>query len=258
MAGLAERVGWEPEIRIYRDSRDLFVATAECLTSFLEASLSERRSSSFVLTGGSTPRPVYDLLSDSPLRKRIDWARLHLFWGDERCVPPDHPDSNFRMVREILLSKLPVPDGCFHRIQAESEDPAKAARLYEGEIQRVVTDAPVPSFDLVILGMGEDGHTASLFPGTRWDEDRLVAANYVPRLDSWRITMTPRLLNAARRMVFLASGQSKATALAGVLEGPAGVYPAQRIHPASGSLIWMVDKAAASLLHESRQRALYF
>jgi 6-phosphogluconolactonase len=258
VTGPAEKAGLEPEIRIYRNGPDLFSATAECLASFLEAALSEKRSCSFVLTGGITPHPVYGLLSDSPLSKRIDWARLHFFWGDERCVPPDHKDSNFRMARDSLLSKISISSDRFHRIRAESEDPGEEARRYEGEIQRFVTDVPVPRFDLVILGMGDDGHTASLFPGTHWDENRLVVANFVPRLGSWRITMTPRLLNAAHRVVFLISGQAKAKALAGVLEGAAGVYPAQEIHPASGSLTWMVDVAAASLLFEGRSRAVYF
>jgi 6-phosphogluconolactonase len=235
-------------VRIFSDEQALFEAAAEQITGSLESALRERSEATFVLTGGETPRRLYELLSSSPCRERIAWERVHFFWGDERCVPPDDPQSNYAMAWESLLSKVPVPPDHVHRMLGELADTDKAARRYEAEIFKVIPGPREPTFDLVLLGMGEDGHTASLFPGTQWDEERLVAGNYVPKLGSWRMTMTPRLLNAAHAVMFLVSGSGKAKALAGVLEGPRGSFPAQRIAPARGSLTWMVDAAAAALL----------
>jgi 6-phosphogluconolactonase len=188
------------------------------------------------------------MMASSPARARIPWGHIHFFWGDERCVPPDDPQSNFGMAWESLLSRVPAAQDHIHRMLGEMEDTDKAARRYEAEILGVIPGPREPSFDLVLLGMGEDGHTASLFPATEWDEERLVVANYVPKLGSSRISMTPRLLNAAREVTFLVSGTGKAKVLARVLEGPRGVFPAQRIVPARGSLTWMVDGAAAENL----------
>jgi 6-phosphogluconolactonase len=158
------------------------------------------------------------------------------------------------MAWKSLLSRVPIPPDHVHRMPGELADADMAARRYETEILKVIPGPREPSFDLVLLGMGEDGHTASLFPGTLWDEEMLVTGHYVPRLDSRRITMTPRLLNAARAVVFLVSGSTKAKALAGVLEGPQGVYPAQRISPARGTVTWMVDAAAARDLKQAHAR----
>jgi 6-phosphogluconolactonase len=235
-------------VRVFPDERTLFEAAAEQITQNLEAVLGARPEATLVLTGGNTPRQLYSLLASPPYRDRIAWPRVHFFWGDERCVPPDDPQSNFGMAQESLLSKVPIIMDRVHRMPGELEDIDKAARRYESEIARVIPGPGEPSFDLVLLGMGEDGHTASLFPGTQWSEERLVAGNFVPRLGSWRLTMTPRLLNAARAVLFLASGSAKAKTLAGVLEGPQGVFPAQRIAPEHGTLTWMVDSAAAAKL----------
>ena len=185
------------------------------------------------------------MLAAPPYQARIAWERVHFFWGDERCVPPDDPKSNYGMAWENLLSQVPADPDRLHRMLGEMEDADKAARRYETEIRKVIQSPREPSFDLVLLGMGDDGHTASLFPGTEWDEERLVVGNYVPKLGSWRITMTPRLLNAARAVIFLVSGSGKSTVLAGVLEGSQGLFPAQRIAPAQGTLIWYLDAAAA-------------
>jgi 6-phosphogluconolactonase len=240
-------------VRVFPDQPSLYAAAAEHIAGKLQGALRTRQRACFVLTGGNTPRPVYDLLSRPPLLSRVDWGRVHLFWGDERCVPPDHPDSNFNMARQSLLAGIGAPESLIHRMLAELEDHEKAARLYEEELERLFPGTSPPAFDLVLLGMGDDGHTASLFPGTQWDESRLVVPNYVPKFGAWRITMTPRLLNAARSVVFLTAGAGKALALARVLDGPPGSIPAQRIQPESGSLTWMVDEEAGALLKTSRR-----
>ena len=235
-------------IEIFEDHEGLVRTAAERIAATLMGALKEKSSAALVLTGGNTPRPVYELLAEPPYSERIPWDRVDFFWGDERCVPPDHPDSNFGMAWKAFLSRLPVPENRIHRMLGELEDHERAAVVYEEEIRRVTGAGDTPRFDLVLLGMGEDGHTASLFPGTVWDENRWVVANYVPKLQSTRITMTPRILNEARAIIFMASGFGKAQALKGVLEDPASDYPARRIRPVSGTLTWMVDKAAASLI----------
>jgi 6-phosphogluconolactonase len=238
----------EPKVEVYDSAEELERAAAEKITRLLDEAVGLRPLAALVLTGGHTPGPAYELLASAPFHKRLKWDRIHLFWGDERCVPPENPASNYGMARKTLISRIPIPAENVHRILGELEDPEVAARRYEDEIRRVFPHEAPPSFDLILLGMGEDGHTASLFPGTSWDESRWVVANYVPKLRANRITMTPLLLNAGHRIVFLASGGMKAEALAGVLEDPAAPYPAKRIQPRAGSLTWMVDKAAATLL----------
>ncbi len=235
-------------VEIFEDHESLVRGAAERIVATLTATLTEKGSATFVLTGGNTPRPVYELLAEPPYSERIPWDRVDFFWGDERCVPPDHPDSNFGMAWKAFLSLLPVREQHIHRMPAELEDHERAAVVYEEKIRRVTGAGDTPRFDLVLLGMGEDGHTASLFPGTVWDENRWVVANYVPKLESTRITMTPRILNEARAIIFMASGFGKAQALKGVLEDTASDYPARRIRPVSGTLTWMVDKAAAALI----------
>jgi len=235
-------------IEIFEDHAGLVLGAAERIVATLAATLKEKGSATFVLTGGNTPRPIYELLAQPPYSERILWDDVDFFWGDERCVPPDHPDSNFGMAWKAFLSRLPVRANRIHRMLGEPEDHERAALAYEEEIRRVTGAGDTPRFDLVLLGMGDDGHTASLFPGTRWDEDRWVVANYVSKFQSTRITMTPRILNEARSIIFMASGFGKAQALKGVLEDPESDYPARRIRPVSGTLTWMVDKAAASLI----------
>jgi 6-phosphogluconolactonase len=218
---------------------------------------------SFVLSGGSTPRKLYELLAEHPYRSELDWTKVEFFWGDERAVPPDHASSNFRMARETMLDKLGVPPERIHRIAAEKEDLNEAARLYEIEIERVlgrvagVARRP-PHFNLFLLGMGEDGHTASLFPKTRAldDTERWVVAHDVPAVGGKRITMTPRLINAAHFIVFLVAGARKSDVLARVIRGVQDpqLYPAQLIHPLTGEVTWMIDgPASASLLQQQRK-----
>jgi 6-phosphogluconolactonase len=204
------------------------------------------------LSGGSTPRRLYELLAAPPLRDRIDWSGLEIFWGDERAVPPDHPDSNYRMAHLALLSKVPIPPAQVHRIEAERADLDEAARRYEAEL-RAVAGAGA-ALDLVLLGMGPDGHTASLFPFTAaLDETaRLVVPNFVPRLAAHRVTVTYPLLDRAASVLFLVAGADKAEALSEVLEGPPEPkrLPAQRVRPSSGRLEWLVDRAAAAKLNQ--------
>lgn len=208
-----------------------------------------------VLAGGSTPGTAYALLASDRFAKRVEWRLVHVLWGDERCVPPDDAQSNYRMARETLLDQVPIPESQIHRIYGE-EDPERAAFRYERELRMLLKEgskASAPSgFDLVLLGMGEDGHTASLFPGqtavretTRW-----VVAVPAPGGRMWRITLTPVALNGARQITFVVSGVGKAERLQQVLQGPSAPdqLPAQAIRPPGGELTWMVDQAAAGLL----------
>jgi len=209
------------------------------------------------LAGGSTPRGLYGRLAaggGAAGAPPVPWDRVHLFWGDERHVPPEHPESNYRMALDSLLSKVPVPPANIHRIRAEEPDARRAAVEYEQELRaffRLESDQ-TPRFDLVLLGMGEDGHTASLFPGSEAlrDTSHLVAAPRVETLSSCRITLTPRVFNNAACVMFLVTGSGKARTLRDVLEGEyePDRLPAQIIRPLQGDLLWIVDRAAGSLL----------
>lgn len=199
-----------------------------------------------VLAGGQTPRGTYERLARSPCREAVDWARVHVFWGDERCVPLDDPRSNFRTAREALLDHVPIPPEHLHPIRCE-EGPTAAAARYEAELRRFFGDGP-PVFDLVFLGLGADGHTASLFPFARAlaEGERWVVE--VTEADPPRVTMSATLLGGAERVVFLVAGASKAAALRATWAGPFDPWrwPAQRIRPGPGRLLWLVDAAAAS------------
>lgn len=177
------------------------------------------------------------------------WGKVHIFFGDERCVPPDDARSNYRMVREAWFDHSPIPAENIHRIRGE-EEPAIEALRYEQEIARFYRAATVPAFDLILLGMGDNGHTASLFPGTvaLREKARWVVAQYVEAMTTWRVTFTAPLINAARHVAFLAEGAGKAQMLWSVLEGPhqPDVWPSQLIQPKSGELHWLVDAAAAA------------
>lgn len=208
------------------------------------------------LSGGSTPKELYSLLASEAgsFRARVPWDKIHFFWGDERHVPPDHSDSNYRMVYEAMLSRVPVPLENIHRIKSENPDADKAAEGYERVLHEFFRSETVylPLFDLVLLGMGSDGHTASIFPGTEviLEQKRFVVAYRVEKLNSYRITLTPLVLNNAACVVFLVTGQEKAEMLRVVLQGPYQPerFPAQLIRPTNGRLLWLVDQAAASML----------
>jgi 6-phosphogluconolactonase len=238
----------DPTLDIFRPE-DFADAAAEHIAVELESFLSKQNTLTFVLTGGRTPVSVYEKLAQPGYQNRIDWKRVEFFWGDERCVPAESPESNFGMAWSTLLSKIHVSPEQIHRIAGEMENAESAARQYEQEIRRVVP-GDLPSFDVVLLGMGEDGHTASLFPGTRWDEERLVIANYVPKLNKNRISMTPKLLNEAQSIIFLVAGRGKAEALARVFGEPGYELPAARIRSSRGRLTWLVDSDATILMHK--------
>jgi 6-phosphogluconolactonase len=247
----------KPEIRILEDAETLSWEAAEEFTRQAGEAARSRGAFTVALAGGSTPKALYALLAaetGSPFRARVPWERTHVFWGDERHVPPDHPDSNFRMAHEALLSRVPVPAPYVHRIQAENPDAGKAAAEYAADLRQFFRPAAgqFPRFDLILLGLGPDGHTASLFPGTAAvrESKALVAAPWVEKLRARRITLTPPVLNSAACVIFLVSGAEKAEALRQVLQGDyqPDRFPAQVVHPASGRVLWLVDRAAARLL----------
>ncbi|MGH7961790.1 MAG: 6-phosphogluconolactonase, partial [Candidatus Binatia bacterium] len=200
------------------------------------------------------PKGVHALLAGPEFRTQISWPQVHLFWGDERCVPPTHADSNYRMAEESLLRYVPIPAQNIHRIPAEQE-PLQAADAYEQTLRTAfaLPAGALPRFDLIFLGMGPDGHTASLFPGTVGlrEDKRLVVAHSVEKLHTWRVTLTYPVLNHAAHVVFLVCGADKAATLKAVRHGAfqPEQLPSQRIRPVDGTLHWLVDEAAASLLN---------
>ncbi len=209
------------------------------------------------LSGGSTPKSLYALLATPSWREQVPWQQVYFFWGDERHVPPDHPDSNYRMTQERLLSQVPIPPENVHRIKTERPDASAVATEYEQELRQFfqLEANELPRFDLVLLGMGPDGHTASLFPHTQvlHEQTRLVAAPWVEKFKTYRITLTPPVLNHAVHTVFFVTGAEKAETLQAVIEGdfqPEN-FPSQLIQPVHGTLLWMVDQAAARLLSPS-------
>jgi 6-phosphogluconolactonase len=241
------------ELRVYPGAEQLAVAAADEFAARARDAVSERGRFAAALPGGSTPNRFYEVLAAR--RRGIPWGKVHLFWGDERFVPPDHPDSNFRAARELLVARIPIPQANVHPIGTEGNVPETAASLYEQNL-RVFFGLPAcqfPRFDLVILGLGADGHTASLFPGSDalQERARLVAAPLVATLGAYRITLTLPVLNNARAVMFLVSGGPKAEALARALEGhTAGDdIPSRLVRPREGTLLWMVDRAAAAGLH---------
>jgi 6-phosphogluconolactonase len=240
------------QIETLANSEAVARAAAEAFVASARAAQAAGHDFHVALSGGSTPRRFHALLAASPLREQVDWSRVQFFWGDERCVPPDHPDSNYRMARETLLDAVPVAPAQIHRMRGE-DDPAVAARAYEVEVRRVfgVASGEVPRFDLIFTGMGPDGHTLSLFPHTAALSvtDRLVTENAVPQLNTNRITFTTTLANAAALVVFVIEGADKADALAEVLQGAYNPqqYPSQLIAPA-GELRYLLDPTAAARL----------
>lgn len=238
-------------VLVFQTPEEVALNAAERFVVFAAQSVSERGWFSVVLAGGNTPRRLYELLATSVFRSRIEWARVHVFFGDERPVPPDHPDSNFRLANDALLSHVPIPVENVHRINGVG-DPVENAQDYERELKKFFQGSESPRFDLVLLGMGNDGHTASLFPHTSAlnEKDKWVVANWVDSLSSYRLTLTAPSINAAANVDFLVTGEDKASALARVLDGPcdARELPAQLIEPVTGELTWLVDIGAASKL----------
>jgi 6-phosphogluconolactonase len=237
---------------------DAAAVTRRAAEEFLQSateSVAQKGFFTIALAGGSTPRALYTLLSDEPtFRSKIPWEKIHFFFGDERHAPPDSPESNFRMANESLFSKGLVKPEQITRIKGEYPDTEKAALEYEQAIRAYfkLKDGEYPRFDLVLLGMGDEGHTLSLFPGTRalHASNRIVVRNWVGKLFTERITLTVPAANQANRAIFLVTRADKALALKAVLEGPyePEQLPAQFIQPANGKLLWLVDQAAGSKL----------
>ena len=242
----------KPDLRIFDHVEALSLAAAELFIETSIQAIAQRGRFLVALSGGNTPTELYQLLAQTPYRERINWQKLHAFWGDERCVPIGDLENNYRQAYEVLLGRVPIPPENIHRVRSELE-PEAAAEDYARALKDFATP-PLdwPRFDLVLLGMGNDGHTASLFPGsevTAATPTLAVTAQYEDRPAN-RVTLTPLVFNAARRILFLVSGESKSETLANVLYGEyqPEKLPAQRIRPTDGELIWMVDKTAASKL----------
>ncbi|HXR17568.1 MAG TPA: 6-phosphogluconolactonase [Terriglobales bacterium] len=239
-----------PEIRISNTPADLFQAAATEFATLASKAVQSNGKFSVALSGGSTPKSLYALLASGSL-PNIPWQKVFFFFGDERDVPPDHPDSNYRMAAESgLFSK--VSNQQVLRVRTEEKDANTAALDYEQTLQKFFGLRPgeFPRFDLVLLGLGPDGHTASLFPGTAAlnEKSRLVVANWIDKFHTYRITLTLPVLNRAACVMFLASGADKANILREVLENDKADLPSQKVHPADGRLLWLIDRAAASQL----------
>jgi 6-phosphogluconolactonase len=243
------------EVLIFPDAGALTRRAAEEFVNSVIQAVAQKGSFTVALAGGSTPKALYSQLADEPeLRSQIPWDKLHFFFGDERHVAPDSPESNFRMANETLFSKGLVKPEQITRIKGEYADTGEAALEYEQALRAYfrLKDGEYPRFDLVLLGMGDEGHTLSLFPGTKalHATNRIVVRNWVGKLYTERITLTAPAANQASRVIFMITRADKARALKAVLEGPyePEQLPAQLIQPASGKLLWLVDQAAGSML----------
>ena len=244
----------DPDIQIFADKNDLASEAAKFFSTLAVQAVAARGRFTVALSGGSTPQELFSLLAEPPYSTDLPWSSIHFFWGDERLVPPDDPGSNYYHAARLLLDRIPIPPSNIHRVQGERPAPEAVQDLIE-QLKAYADGARTwPRFDLVLLGMGSDGHTASLFPGSPGIEEpgvlvKVVSAVYENR-PAQRVTLTPALLNDARQILFLVTGANKAEALAAVLNGPRDweKWPAQRIQPSSGVITWFVDQEAASNL----------
>lgn len=231
-------------ISIIDDAKALGTAAADLTVRILTDAVRQRGKASVALSGGNTPQLYFPLLAAEPRRSTVPWDCISVFWTDERCVPPDHHDSNFGMAQNLMLSQIPASVTNIHRIHGELA-PETAARLYDRELAAHFNG--LPRFDLILLGIGNDGHTASLFPGTTALEAQEYACSvYVPHLGSWRVTLSMRVLNNARKVLYCAAGSAKKDILKTVLNNKTrSAYPAGRVMPTEGELIWLIDAAAS-------------
>jgi len=244
-----------PDVRILINIDAIAKRAAQDFLQSATQAVSEKGSFTVALSGGSTPKALYSLLAtDAALRSQLPWDKMYMYFGDERSVGPDHADSNFRMATETMLSKVPIKPEQVFRIKGEYKDTEKAAQEYEQVLRTSfkIADGQFPRFDLVFLGIGNEGHTASLFPGTKalHETKRLAARNWVGKLYTNRITLTAPVINSAARVVFMVTGADKTLALKGILEGPhePDQLPAQLIQPPNGKLVWLVDTVAGGML----------
>jgi 6-phosphogluconolactonase len=242
----------QPQVIVVADAKMLARRSAEIIVNYLSTCLEKRDRFTIVLSGGSTPHYLYTLLAtETPFKDNIPWDQVHFFWGDERHVPPDHRESNYRMAQDAIFSRVSIPSANIHRVAGEGPNAIKIASAYEDELRCFfnLKMGQVPRFDCILLGMGSDGHTASLFPATTAldDHTHLVMANWVQSHQAYRITFTPTVINNARLVIFLVSGKDKADMLNRVLNTNTSDngYPAQLIRPSRGKLLWIVDRAAA-------------
>lgn len=239
------------EIRVLTTPQELFAGAGEEVIRAANQSVAARKRFSIALSGGSTPKGLFNLLATNA-KTTLPWERTFFFWGDERHVPPTSSDSNYRMADEAMLSKVPVPPENVFRIPAENPDAVAAAEAYDQTLRKFFSTSAgeFPRFDLILLGLGPDGHTASLFPNTAalQEKSKLVVANWVEKFKTHRITFTLPVLNAAHCVAFLVSGTDKADAVRAIFEGdaPGEQFPAKLVHPEDGQLIWLMDRAAAS------------
>jgi 6-phosphogluconolactonase len=244
-----------PEVRVLETASDLFRAAAGEWSTLSAEAIRAKGAFTVALSGGSTPKSLYALLASSSA-PMLAWDKTYFFWGDERHVPPDHPESNYRMVNEAMLSKVTVPAQNIFRIHAEEADANAAASSYEQTLKDFFRLRPgeFPRFDLTLLGIGPDGHTASLFPGTPalQEKRRLVIANWIPKFNAYRITFTYPVLNQSACVMFLVSGKDKSEILREVLENPSANLPSQNVRPTHGRLLWLVDRAATSSLRSQK------
>ncbi|PIQ83668.1 MAG: 6-phosphogluconolactonase [Candidatus Omnitrophica bacterium CG11_big_fil_rev_8_21_14_0_20_63_9] len=245
----------QPVIRVFADLESLSREAAEQFVRLAQQQAQAGCRFSIALAGGSTPRRLYELLAGEPYRSRVPWASVHAFWGDERWVPPDHPDSNFRQAFSLLLTHVPLPAGNIYRVPTGSGDATLAAATYERTLRTFfkLQDGAWPAFDLVVLGLGEDGHVASLFPQSAalQEAHHAVTATTGGNPNVPRVTLTLPVLNHAKHLVWLVAGAQKASVARDVLEGAdrAEELPAQRVRPTHGEAMWLLDRAAAGLLH---------
>ncbi len=253
--GLTLDFGPRGQVTVVPDGSALAREAAERFARAVEQAVTERGHAFVALSGGTTPKQMGTILAREPYRSRIPWDRVHVFWGDERWVPLGSPESNAGEARRGFLDLVPIPPGNVHHWDTTGESPQEAAAAYETQLRESLTGpSGMPRFDLVLLGMGDDGHTASLFPNTDAlvADGRLAVANYVPRMDATRLTLTAPLLNASREILFLVGGPGKAETLEAVLEGPElpASLPAQLIRPAhpDGRLCWLVNEDAGARL----------
>lgn len=240
-----------PQVRVFPSEDELFRAAAEKFCEVGVSAIRERGRYTVGLSGGSTPRGLHQQLATT-FSKRLPWDKVFFFWGDERHVPPDFPESNFRMAKETLLSKLPLSQQNILRMRGELPDANEAASQYEQLLRDFFKPAPgqFPRLDFNLLGMGPDGHTASLFPGTKGldERQRWVIGNWVPQHDTWRITLTYPVINSSRVVMFLVNGEKKAEMVRKALKDPASKLPCQGVQPSDGELLWYLDKAAGAKL----------
>ena len=242
------------QVAVFQDTDTLNQEAAQYIVRVAQEAVVTHGRFTLALSGGNTPKKTYALLATEPYSSQIDWTRTEIFWSDERCVPPDDSESNYRMAYEVLLSKVPIPAQQIHRVPADEPDRDAASLAYAEDIRRTLAASGVPSFDLIQLGMGPEGHTASLFPHqpSLHEELRLIMPVTVPKPPPPRLTFTPPLLKAASHTLFLVTGADKADAIQAVIEGDdqPDEYPAQIAHVTRGEVVWMLDALAAGKLSQ--------